>query len=95
MSSSAQVFIPSVSGKNRDTLLPVAAILGYAFARGRGWGVAAKVSSTLAGYIAGEWARRRVTPQHTVSSSNLIPLQWAPIGLLDMLNPVSSTFSCK
>lgn len=72
-------------------VIPIAATLGYALARGRGWGTAATISSTIAGYVAAMWSKR-IAPAHNDIRNNIRVLQWAPIGLLDMLNPV--TFLC-
>ena len=68
----------------RRTLIPVAATMGWAFAKGQGLGVAAKIGAAVAGGVAGLVAKKVPAIQSDVGG---MTIRWAPIGLLDMYNP--------
>ena len=72
----------NILNKFRRTLIPLAATMGWALAKGQGLGVAAKVSAAIAGGVAGLVAKPGVQ-----SDVGEMIIRWAPIGLLDMYNP--------
>ena len=73
-----------ILNKVRRNLIPLAATMGWAFAQGKGLGVAAKIGAAIAGGVAGLVAKTVPVIQSDIGE---MTIRWAPIGLLDMYNP--------